>query len=388
MGNKSSGMILLGTVLAAAVFLFLAFGSSVNAGSGISFKGRVENTTLTTTIAQVITTSSSPAFRNGSIVTLITYSNSSCYPSLTALFPGSAEAANAAMVTGCEVGDPVNETFAVPRWNLIPSFAGMSIYGITAWGATPQGYPVYNGAPVVTQCGAAGTPSACANLTKLFYSVKQGTNERALGIYGGIAGLPEGVLPNPANDKLLSSNKTGKTSPSFLVRISVYDPNIFPNATTGKCTQVVPSNLSNPTGDCLTTYAALKNALVTMDSAVAAANGNNLLWNNAGKPLTQVALLSTLNISVAAKLNLSNTNLVSYSYASSTPSYPVVQPVVTTTVATTVATTIAPVTTVAATNSTSPATTGSGSNTALYAAIAVVIIIVVLAAWYLMSRKK
>ncbi len=45
MGNKSSGMILFGAVLVAAVFLFLAFGSSVNAGSGISFKGRVENTT-------------------------------------------------------------------------------------------------------------------------------------------------------------------------------------------------------------------------------------------------------------------------------------------------------------------------------------------------------
>ncbi len=311
-----------------------------------------------------MTKSYSPAFQNGSIVTAVTYSNYHLLALLTVLFPGSSEAANASAVTNCEVGVLLtNKTSgALPRWNLIPSFAGLSIYGIAAWGSTPQGYPVYNGTTVVTQCGAAGTPAGCLNLTKYFYSVKQGIDERTLGIYKGISGLPEGVLPSPANDKLMSPVKTNTPSLSYVIRVGVYDPNIFPNATTGKCKQVAPSNLSNPTGDCLTSYAALKTALLTADSGVAVVNANNPLWNAAGKPMTQVSLLSSLNLSAAVKLNSSDTNLVVYSYVNNTPSYPAVQPTVTTTVAMTVATTIAPVTTVV-TNSTSPVTNWAAART-------------------------
>ncbi len=375
-------MIIVSAIIATLIFSLALFLPNASARTA-----HVENTTATTTIAPIINKSYSPAFQNGSIVTIITYSNSTCLPSLATIYPNSLEAVNASKVTNCEVGTVTNQTPAIPRWNLIPAFAGLSIYGIQSWGATPQGYPVYNGTSVITQCGASGTLAACSSKTAYFYSSKQGSNERSLGIYNGINGLPEGVLPNPASDKVLPLNKTSKASLSYLVRVSVYDPNIFPNATTGKCKQVAPSNLSNPTGNCLTSLAALRAAILTTDSGIAVVNANNILWQNGGKPMTQVSLLSSLNVSPGVRLNDSNTNLVSYSYANTTPSYP--KTTSTTTIAPTTATTAA--TTVASTVPTTVSgqygSTGSGSNTALYLGIIVVIIIVVLAIW-LMSRKK
>ncbi len=394
MKNKYLSMVLFSAILAAFILPLLIFGSGTNASSTLSFRtasafrGVIFN--ATTTVAPTITKSYSPAFQNGSIVTLVTYSNSTCAPSLNSLYPNSTETANALGFTNCEVGTIVNRTSTdMPRWNLIPSFTGLSIYGIASWGATPQGYPTYNGMTIATQCGASGTASECSsNKISYFYSPKQSAIEKSLGIYNGINGLPEGVLPNPANDKILPSNKTGTPTLSYLVRVAVYDPNIFPNATTGKCKQVAPSNLSNPTGDCLTSFSALKAAFVTTDNAIPAINSNNPLYQAAGKPMTQVVLVGSLG---KISLNASNTNLLSDSYMNSTPSYPKV--VTTTTILPTIAsTTIAASTTILqqATNSTTvpQSTATGGSNTMLYLGIVVVAVIIVVAAWAMSKKKK
>jgi hypothetical protein len=395
MKNKYLSMVLLSAIMASFILPLLIFGSSANAGSTLSFRtapafrGILIN--VTTTVAPTVTKSYSPAFQNGSIVTLVTYSNNTCAPSLNSLYPNSTETTNALGFTNCEVGTIVNRTSTdMPRWNLIPSFTGLSVYGIASWGATPQGYPTYNGMTIATQCGASGTASGCFNKTSYFYSPKQSAIEKSIGIYNGINGLPEGVLPNPANDKILPSNKTGTPTISYLVRVAVYDPNIFPNATTGKCKQVAPSNLSNPTGDCLTSLSALKAAFVTTDNAIPTINSNNPLYQAAGKPMTQVVLVGGLG---AISLNASNTNLLSDSYMNSTPSYPKVVTTTIPTVATTTiaATTIAASTTIlqqaASTTVPQSAATG-GSNTMLYLGIAVVVVIIVVAAWTMSKKKK
>ncbi|MBW9141660.1 MAG: hypothetical protein K1T65_08285, partial [Candidatus Aramenus sp.] len=61
-------------------------------------------------------------------------------------------------------------------------------------------------------------------------------------------------------------------------------PNIYPNPVTGQCTTYVPSNVSDPTGLCLNTYANLQAALHTYDSAVVTANQGNPIWEALGKP--------------------------------------------------------------------------------------------------------
>jgi hypothetical protein len=402
MGNKSSGLLAVGTVLSLLLFSLLALVPTLAVGgTGAIMTIYTNNTVSAATVSPTVNTSYSPAFQNGTIVTLVTYSNSTCLPSLSVLYPGSSQAANASKVTNCEVGTPVNETVALPRWNLLPAFAGPSIYGLVSWGATPSGYPTFNGNVIVTQCGASNTPSSCS-VTKAsyFYSPKQAALEQSLGIYNGINGWPEGVLPNPANDKVLPLNKTSMETPSYLVRIAVYDPNIFPNATTGKCTQVAASSLSNPTGNCLTSLSAIRAALVTTDNAIAVINSNNLLWQNSGKPTTQITWLSSLNLTATARLNSSNTNLISESYVSNTPSYPKVNnatapantvttnTVVTTTAATTSimpATTVAPTTTVAAISGSQPQ---GMSKTTTYVIVGLIVLVIIVVAAYALTRKK
>lgn len=386
MGNRDSLRYASGLLIAAIIVVLVFSVSSFIPYS--TARSHIENTTLTTTIMPVVNKSNSPAFQNGSIVTLVSYSNSTCLPTLATLYPGSSEAANASKVTNCEVGSVTNQTPALPRWNIVPYFAGLSIYGFSSWGSTPQGYPVYNGTTLITQCGASGTPTACPKPTTYFYSIKHGILERSLGIYNGINGLPEGVLPNPANDKILPLNKTAKASWSYLVRVAVYDPNIYPNPITGKCKQVAPSNLTNPTGNCLTSLAALRAAIITMDSGVAVVNSNNILWKNSGSPSTQVALLTALNLTPGQRLNDSNTNLIAYSYSNSTPSYPTT---VSTTVVTTVATTL-PTTAPTTLPTTVPTTTvaqsyGGSSNTLLYAGLIIVVILIILLAVWMMKKR-
>ena len=121
--------------------------------------------------------------------------------------------------------------------------------------------------------------SACPDHPTYLYSPVFTAVEQHLSIANGIYGLPEGVLPTPAHSHIVSSNASGADAQWYVMqRFGNSDPNIMPNATTGKCTQVVPSNLTNATGNCLTSLAALQRALVTTSSDVFQVNQNNPIY--------------------------------------------------------------------------------------------------------------
>lgn len=356
----------------------------------------------------------SAGFQGGNVVTLnYTNTTTACSPSMASIYQGYQEAQNASATTSCEIGVgttiPVN---SFPTFLLVPSFAGLSIFGFTSWNSTASGYPTFNGITIVTDCGAAGTASSCPetpNSIKNYYSPTISSWEKTLGITKGIYGLPQGVMPNSARDLLVPGS--AKAGPTYLVRVAVYDPNIFPNATTGKCTQWVASNLTNATGNCLTTRSALARALVTSDSAVALANKNNILYTSKGLSAPVQASITLVNITyqrtgvggaaayttnvttyTTTNVNASNVNAVRY-LASVTPknststSTPVTTPMSnTTTIQPTV--TPPPTTTPASTsNQTAPSGSASGSSSTLIVAIIVVVIIIVVLGYFMMRKK-
>ena len=267
------------------------------------------------------------AFQNGNIVNFAYFDNFTCFPSPAVTYLNSSESVAASSVTACEFGSAigVNTTDSIPRWDLIPAFAGLSVYGYAAYGSTPQGYPTYDGQIVPTECGAGGTSNACLHRPSYFYSTIISAIENRIGISAGINGLPEGVLPNAARDILVSSKHNSTISSSYSVRVWVFDPNIFPNSTTGKCRQVAPSNLTDPIAHCLTSVDALLAAINTNDSAIAVINANNILWKTARRPTTQVAILNAVlllsnstnpqfAVQQSTDINMSNTNLFAYTY--------------------------------------------------------------------------
>lgn len=227
------------------------------------------------------TAAGSKGFQHSQVIQVNYSSVTVCNPPTNALYPGFPQALAASRFTGCEIGvgiaPPAN---SVPTYILVPAYAGLSVFGFTAWNSTAQGYPTFDGNAIVTACGAAGTKAGCsggANSITSYYSTAIGVWEKQMGIANGIYGYPEGVMPNSAHDLMLpTAAHNGQYS--YLVRVGVFDPNIFPNITTGRCTQVVPSNLTNATGNCLTSRGALQRALMTEDTAVLAANGNNILY--------------------------------------------------------------------------------------------------------------
>jgi hypothetical protein len=376
----------------------------MGAAQQVSLQGRVINSsynstatqhynTSTTTIAPVATTAII-AFQNGAVVNYVTYLNSTCTVSPSTIYPTSPYAVNASKYTGCVTGSGAGTYIngAIPRYDLVPSFGGFSIYGNATYGATANGYPTWNGMTIITQCAASGTPSSCSDKKPgtMYFNPQYVVNEQALGIYNGLSGAPEGVLASAAHDDLLPAAKNNTVSRSYRITINVYDPNIFPNATTGKCTQLVASNVSNPTADCLTSVAALQAALTTHDSAVTAANAKNILWHNAGNITTQAVLLiaNTTTLKLMPTLNISapNTNLMSYSYISGP--YTGAQSTTTVVPSTTAPTTV-PRTTVTTSQTSQPSSYSMSSNTMLYAVVIVVIVIIILlAAWRMMAGKN
>jgi hypothetical protein len=274
-----------------------------------------------TTIYSTITPTPSPktwitpGLYNGSVVTFIYPYTYNCTPSLLNYFPNETTAAK---YTGCEVGfgNAAAEAGAVPLWVLVPAFAGLSIFGVTELGASPQGYPTFQNNTVLTDCGASGTPAGCPDHPHYLYSPFFTAVEEHLGIKNGVFGLPEGVLPTPAHNHLISCCL--KVIPWYTVVVLVFDPNIFPNPVTGQCTAIVPSNLSNPTANCLNNYAALVDALTTHSSAVAAANTNNPIWQTLGGPTTQVVVPGA---AVAAQLTNANSNLFEHFVVNTTNPY-------------------------------------------------------------------
>jgi hypothetical protein len=267
------------------------------------------------------------AFQNGKLVNLVYFDNFTCIPAPAAVYMNSSESINAASVTACEFGSAVgvNTTGGIPRWDLIPAFAGLSVYGYSAYGSTLLGYPVYNGNAVLTECSANRISNACIHRPAYVYSPIISAIEHGLNISDGINGLPEGVLPNAARDILASPKKNSTVSRSYDVRVWVLDPNIFPNPSTGKCQQVAPSSLADPTAHCLTSVVALQAAISTNDTAVPTINANNIFWKVANRPDTQAVILVTallpgnstnpqFVVQQSDDINISNTNMFVYSF--------------------------------------------------------------------------
>jgi hypothetical protein len=381
-----------------AMMLVLAF-SATTFAAGKVLPGGASNTSVTTipvttsTIAPTTTSQLPPTanatasggFLNGNEVTFIYTGNYICSNSNT-LLGNSSEVANSQKVTQCEVGaSALNQTGQLPVWVSVPAFAGLSIFGVPSLGATSQGFPVFQNHTIVTDCGAGGTNSSCTDHPTFLYSPDFTAVEKHMNITNGIFGLPEGVLPTPAHTHIVSSAANGSSIGWYAITVLVFDPNIMPNATTGKCTQVVPSNLTNATANCLTSLTALQNALVTSSSATAI-NGNNPIWQTLGGPTDQVVVPGA---TMVTQLSNDNTNLVLDFAVKDTNYYAQFLPKNTTTVATT---TIAQNTTVAtsAPTTTVPPTTNSGSsNTLLYVVVGIVILVViVLIGWRMMGSKK
>jgi hypothetical protein len=260
-------------------------------------------------------------FLNSKVVSFQFYLNFSCTPSLTTLFPNDGNATAAASVTSCEAGEagtfPSN---AVPVWGIAPAFAGLSIFGITTFGATADGFPTWNGTTILTDCTGMGSVHKCPDHPPLFYSPIIVAVENYLGIKSGMAvgstTLPEGVMPFMAHTHIVETDAGQQDIPWNAIGVFVFDPNIFPDPVTGICHQVVASNLTNPTANCLTTTTALKAAMATSDSAVVSANtspysgsNGNPIWFGLGlnkMPPVQVVVAGATSPS---QYNVANTNV-------------------------------------------------------------------------------
>jgi len=199
---------------------------------------------------------------------------------------------------------------------LVPAYAGLSIFGVPALGATSQGFPVFNNQAIFTQCGAGGTVSACFDHPTYVYSTVFTSVEQHIGIKTGYGGLPEGVLPTPAHDHVVDY-PGGSSIPWDVIAVLVFDPNIMPNGETGQCTAVVASDQSSPTANCLTSFSAIAKALTTQTTATANANmtQNNPIYDTLGGVKTQVAIPGVTTVSDSSP---ANTNLFLFFSASST----------------------------------------------------------------------
>lgn len=243
-----------------------------------------------------------------------------CTPGLATFATNVTEATAASAKTPCEVGggDASAVPDAAPVFILVPAYAGLSIFGLPSLGATSQGYPTFDKSLVFTQCGAGGTVSACADHPSLLYSPVFTLVEHSLGITKGTAGLPEGVLPTPAHDHVVDYTG-GPSIPWYVIAVLVFDPNIMPNAATGQCTQLVGSNLTQPTTNCLTSFSALSAAMSTRTTATANANStqNDPIYDALGGPSTQVLIPG---VTAVTDNSPANTNLFLYfSVASNNP---------------------------------------------------------------------
>ncbi len=214
-----------------------------------------------------------------------------CTPALLTFFPA---ASGAAAKTNCEVGAADQIAVSqVPEWVLVPAFAGLSVFGVTALGANSRGFPVFGGNALLTDCGAGGSNTSCPDHPTYLYSPLFAAVEQHLGITAGYGGLPQGVLPTPAHDHLINTTATFPNVYWGTVAVLVFDPNIWPARDTGTCSKVVADNLTSPTGNCLTSLAALVSAITTFTSANAAANGGsspNPIWATLANTSLQVVI--------------------------------------------------------------------------------------------------
>jgi hypothetical protein len=248
------------------------------------------------------------------VVTFKYTSAFTCDPGLASFASNKTEANLAAAQTSCEVGggnSTVLITNAQPVFLLVPVFAGLSVFGVPALGSTSQGYPTFDGKLIFTQCGAGGTGSACADNPSTVYSSLISQAEKGSGITSGTGGMPQGVLSVPAHDQLVDFIG-GPSIPWYVVTVLVFDPNIFPDATTGQCHQWVASDLQNPTGNCLNSLLDLSTAIQTTTSATAKANSAQAdpFYSAMGSPQTQVVIPG--GATFVSSTTPPNSNLVLY----------------------------------------------------------------------------
>ncbi len=252
-------------------------------------------------------------FLNGNVVSFQFFQTFSCAPAVDTLFASTnyataASAAAKASVT-CEGGAagtfPSN---AHPVWGMVPDFAGMSVFGVTTFGATSDGFAVWSGTTVHTHCTGMGSTHKCPNHPPLFFSpsiiaVEQNNMSITNGVTIGGVTLPEGVMPFPAHTHIVATDAGQQDIPWNAIAVFVFDPNIFPDPVSGTCTQVAPSNLTNPTGNCLNSTTALQAAMGTADNGISAANKGSQIWFGLGKPMVQVVVAGASSASDYAKAN-------------------------------------------------------------------------------------
>jgi hypothetical protein len=183
-------------------------------------------TTITSTLISTATiASSSPSvsgsnsskpgisggFLGSKVVTFAYSTPYQCTPSTGQLFQNQTTANAEAP---CEVG--AAGTFpnnALPVWVSVPAYAGLSIFGVTKLGASPDGYPVFKNQAIMTDCGAGGTATSCPDHPAYLYSPAFSAVEKYLNITNGYGGLPEGVLPTPAHSHIVDTDAGGQNIP-------------------------------------------------------------------------------------------------------------------------------------------------------------------------------
>ena len=222
-------------------------------------------------------------FTMGQVVTF-TYNGTNtflCTPGMSVMFPGNATAAAAATTTACEVGNASQSAvFQVPEWVLVPAFAGLSVFGVAALGASTDGFPMVNGTAILTDCGAGGSHSACVDHPTYVYSPFFAAVELDIGSASGYGGLSLGVLPTPSHDHVINTSATYPNVQWGTIAVLVLDPNILPDRVSGQCSATVRSNLTSATGNCLTSLPAIERASRTCSSSVIAFNSavRNPIW--------------------------------------------------------------------------------------------------------------
>ncbi|MBI3840512.1 MAG: hypothetical protein HY297_00905 [Thaumarchaeota archaeon] len=269
-------------------------------------------TTVPTNI--ILSGTTSAGFYKGQIVSFLYSRDYQCLPALSNYVTNQTEANSAVAHTMCEVagGDKDALPNAAPVFILVPAYAGLSIFGVPALGATTQGYPVFNNNVVFTQCGAGIATSACSDHPPLIYSPYFSLVEQHLGIHQGLPAafggpLPEGVLPTPAHSHVVNY-VGGPSIPWYVVTVLVFDPNVMPDGQTGQCHKWVNSNLTNPTGNCLNSFTAIQSALTTKTTATANANQtqDDPIYDTLGGVATQVAIPG---VTLVSDTSATNTNL-------------------------------------------------------------------------------
>jgi hypothetical protein len=249
-------------------------------------------------------------FDDGQVVTFLYNgtTTSLCNPTMGVMFPHDVNATAATKYTDCEVGNASQTAVPEsPQYILVPAFAGLSIFGVGALGANASGFPTLNGTTLLTDCGAGGTLTACPDHPTYLYSPLYTAVEDHLNLTMGYGGLSPGVLPVPAHDHLLNTPTQVSNIYWGTVVVLVLDPNIFPAQMSPTCSVVSASNLSSPTGNCLTSFAALQRAVTGCSSSTADYNGaaKNPIWQT----LVSVGVPSCAQVYVPGGINALNSNL-------------------------------------------------------------------------------